>query len=85
MIYYILVKHANYFKTQRNNIFNIIFINVFQKLTFGGCLTRFEVIPEGSTGKTGTGELATVDVFLFAGGNNSPGKMLGIAYFSKAL
>lgn len=57
----------------------------FKKLTFGGCLTRFDVTPEGSTGKIGTGELVTEEFFLLAGGNNSAGKTLGIAYFSNAL
>lgn len=56
-----------------------------KNITFGGCLTRFEVTPEGSTGKTGTGELATIEFFLFVGGNNSAGRILGIAYFSRAL
>lgn len=56
-----------------------------QILTFGTCLTRFEEAPEGSTGKTVTGELVTAELFLFAGGNNSAGKTLGMAYFSKAL
>lgn len=62
-----------------------LLVRLIQKLTFGGCLTRFEVAPEESTGKTGTGELAMVELFLFAGGNNSEGKTLGIAYFSNAL
>jgi len=59
-------------------------IRQIQKLTLGGCLTRFEVALEESTGKTGTGELAIIP-FLFAGGNNSVGRTLGIAYFSNAL
>lgn len=69
------VKHLNIFTSR-------LFIQI---LTFGGCLTRFEVTPEGSTGKTGMGELDTAELFLFAGGNNSAGRTLGMAYFSKAL
>lgn len=56
-----------------------------KKITLGGCLTRLGVMPEGSTGKTGMGELVTAENFLFVGGNNSAGKTLGIAYFSRAL